>query len=265
MIDSHCHLDMPDFDADRAQVVARARQAGVTYLLVPGVSPDTWARTVSVAQDVSLTAQLGLGHALGIHPQVVPELGDAEVDEGLSRLPAALRQSGAVAVGECGLDYRVERTPEGRQRQKRTLLEHIAIARQLELPLVLHVYKAHEDALQLLSSAHLPEAGGVLHSFSGSAELVPAYAALGLHFSFAGPVSWTGARKPPLAARAVPSGRLLLETDAPDQPPEPHRGQRSEPAFMPHTLAALARLREVDAGQLAEETTGAARRLLRLA
>jgi TatD DNase family protein len=125
------------------------------------------------------------------------------------------------------------------ERQIEVLRGHLRLARRFELPVVLHCLKAHDALLALLAEEPLP-AGGVLHSFSGSAEQVRAYLRFGLHFSFAGPVTYETAKKPLAAVRAVPEDRLLLETDAPDQTPRPHHG-RNEPAFIAEIAAAVAR------------------------
>jgi TatD DNase family protein len=256
VIDTHCHLDKPEFDADRAAVLDRARRAGVTDVLVPATGPDGWAPLLALA-----AATPGVHAALGIHPQLLPGLDPRGDDAMLADLEVALARGGAVAVGECGLDGPSVQAGALLARQEAVLAGQLALARRHRLPVSLHAYRALDPLLRLLERDGLPD-GGVLHSFSGSAEQVAPFARLGLHFAFAGPLTWERARKPVLAARAVPPERLLLETDAPDQTPRPHHG-RCEPAYLVEVAAALATalgrtLAEVDA-----LTTANARTLFR--
>ena len=197
--------------------------------------------------------------AFGAHPQVVPVLDDDEWGAlGDGRLAAAL--AGAVAVGECGLD----RKTGDHDAQERALRLQIAVARELRLPLLVHVLGAHDVAPRILRDAGAAAVGGILHSYSGPAELVPVYRDLGFGFSFAGPVTYRNARRPLEAARAVPDELLLAETDAPDQAPEGHRGGRCEPAMVADVIAGLAAARGVSAEAIATLTTANARRRLSL-
>ncbi len=259
MFDTHCHLDRPAFDADRDAVLARARAAGVAELVVPAIGPDGWGRLAAFAG-----ATPGVHFGLGIHPQLLPELDPGDDDRLLADLDAALSRGGAVAVGECGLDAATADPAAGPfaaplERQAVVLRGHLALARKHRLPVLLHCLRAHPALLALLEGEPLP-AGGVLHSYSGSADLVRPYAAAGLWFSFAGPVTYERARKPLDAARAVPRDRLLVETDAPDQTPRPHRG-RNEPAFLREIAAALAGALGMSVAELDALTTANARRL----
>ncbi len=258
MIDSHCHLDGPAFDADREAVLARARAAGVTDVVVPAVDPDGWERLLALC-----AGRPGLHVALGIHPQALPGLDPADDDRHLADLESLLGRGGAVAVGECGLDGPSAGAGAPLDRQRSVLRGHLDIARRLGLPVLLHTLRAHDAMREELERDGIPS-GGVLHSFSGSAEQVPPFAALGLHFSFAGPVTYQAARKPGAAARAVGIDRLLVETDAPDQTPHPHRGARNEPSYLPLVLEAVALAVGSSTAELDRVTTRNARRLLRL-
>lgn len=253
MIDTHCHLDLEAFDADRDAVIARATAAGVIGMLVPAVRPRTWAALREIARR---HADAGVRCALGIHPQIVPELDDAEL---AGDLTARIVEAAAnvAAIGECGLDGGTADHP----RQEQIFSAHVRAARITQRPLIIHVLRAHDAAPRILREEGGGEVTGVLHSYSGGADLVRVYADLGLHFSFAGPVSYPNARRPVEAARAVPADRLLVETDAPDQAPAGHRGQRSEPAFLPAVIAALAKARACTPPEIAELTTRNARAL----
>jgi TatD DNase family protein len=247
LIDSHCHLDLTAFDRDRADVLTRA--AALTGILVPAIRPSTWAKVTALA---SARVQI----ALGIHPQIVPELTADEEITAESLAEAALAV-GAVAIGETGLDGA---TGE-RERQVELFRLHVRAARLANLPLVVHVLRAHDTAPRILREENA--LGGVMHSYSGSAELVGIYRDLGFAFSFAGPVTYPNARKPLEAVRAIPDDLLLVETDAPDQAPAAHRGQRSEPAYLPEIIAAIARARDQSPAHIAELTTCNARRVFR--
>jgi TatD DNase family protein len=258
VIDTHCHLDKPEFDADRAEVLARARAAGVTEIVIPAIGPDRWDGLAALA-----AATPGLRFGLGVHPQLLPVLDPAGDAERLERLDAALARGGAVGVGECGLDGPSVEEGARRwatmERQVAVLRGHLRLARKRALPVMLHCLRAHDALLALLAEEPLP-CGGVLHSYSGSADQVRAYAAFGLHFSFAGPLTYERARKPLLAAAAVPLHRLLIETDAPDQTPRPRRG-RNEPAFLVEIAGALAVALGVPVDEVDGLTSDNARRL----
>ena len=258
VIDSHCHLDVAAFDDDRGAVLTRARAVGVRGVLVPAIRPRTWAALTALAHGDHGAAP-AIAIALGIHPQVVPELDDDEraLTRDLGSALAAARSAAMVAIGECGLDGATGDHDE----QVRIFRAHLGAARELGLPLVIHVLRAHDVAPRILREERVGERGGVLHSYSGPPELVPVYRDLGLCFSFAGSVSWERAKKPVAACRAVPADRLLAETDAPDQAPSPHRGGRSEPAMVVDVIAALARARGETIEQVAATTTANALRL----
>lgn len=255
MIDSHCHLDLPVFDADRDAVIARAAAAGVTGILVPAIRPRTWPALRVLMRDRPM-----LRCAIGIHPQIVPDLDDDELAGDLTyRLMGVADPADAVAIGECGLDGG---TGE-RARQETIFRAHIRAARHLGKPLVIHVLRAHDTAPRILREERAHEVGGVMHSYSGGAALVPVYRDLGMHFALAGPVTYSNARRPVEAARAIPDELLLAETDAPDQSPASHRGQRCEPAFVRDVVAGLAAARGTTPEAIAALTRANAERLFR--
>ncbi|HEY5936780.1 MAG TPA: TatD family hydrolase [Kofleriaceae bacterium] len=249
MIDTHCHLDLDAFDADRDAVIARALAAGVSGILVPAIRPRTWPALAALVRRHACLRQ-----AVGVHPQVVPELSPDELADLEPRLLEAC--GGAIAVGECGLDGGTG----AHEVQREIFRIHVRVARALDKPLIVHVLRAHDEAPRILREEG--PVRGILHSYSGGAGLVATYAALGMAFSFAGPVTYANARRPIEAARAVPDELLLAETDAPDQAPEPHRGGRSEPAFVADVIAGLATARGVSPAEMAALTTANARRLL---
>lgn len=254
MIDTHCHLDVSVFDGDRDAAIARATAAGVAGMVVPAIRPRTWAplRALATRQHAA-----GVRWAIGVHPQIVPELADDELADLEQRL--ADEAGDAIAIGECGLDGGTADRP----RQEAIFRSHLRVARALGKPAIVHVLHAHDLAPAILRDERPP--GFVLHSYSGGAELVGVYrrlaGELGMAFSFAGPISYPNARRPVLAARAIPDELLLVETDAPDQAPEGHRGGRSEPAFLPAVIAGLAAARGGEPAAIAALTAANARRL----
>ncbi|GMU59594.1 MAG: hypothetical protein AMXMBFR34_13570 [Myxococcaceae bacterium] len=254
MIDTHCHLDVPRFDGDRDAVLVRAWAAGVEALVVPAIGPERWEALLEwPARDARV--QVGLG----LHPQLLPDLPAADDDKHLARLDELLGRGVAIAVGECGLDGPSE-AGAPIERQLAVLHAHVELARKHRLPLLLHCYRAHPHLQRYLKREGIPAAGLLLHSYSGSAELSPFYVKAGCHFSFAGPVSFTEARRPLEALRAVPEDRLMAETDAPDQAPHPHRGERSEPAYLPLIVDAMAAARGVSVEAMRKLTSDNARR-----
>lgn len=257
MIDTHCHLDDAVFDGERDELLGAARAAGVTDLVVPGIGPANWDAIRGLAR-----ADPGIHAAYGVHPQLLAGTDPAGDDRLLSDLEAALSRGGAVAVGECGLDAPAASRGASLERQAAVLGGHLELARRFGLPVILHVFHAHEPLAALLARAPIT-AGGVLHSFSGSAEQVRQLLRFGLHYAFAGPVTYSQARRPVEAIRAVPRELLLLETDAPDQTPRPHRG-RCEPAHVVDVARAVATALGTSVEEVDALTSANARRLFRL-
>jgi TatD DNase family protein len=252
VFDTHCHLQDPRFADELPSLLARARAAGVARLLLAGVSPAGWR-----ADDALAAAHDGLYVSYGIHPQLVAECDDDACDAMLDELGRALAARGprVVALGEIGLDGVGDRRAS-LARQERVFVAQLALARRHSLPVALHVLKQHPHALELLKRHELPN-GGVLHSCSASPELTAQYVALGLHVSFSGSLTWHGGdNRARRAAAVVPRARLVVETDAPDQTPEPQRPARNEPAFLVAIVAAVAHLWGVsvaEAGRVTDE------------
>lgn len=258
MIDTHCHLDAARFDADRDEVLERAWAAGVETIVLPGIGPQNWHPLLEwPAKEPRVVV------GLGIHPQFLPEMPPAGDDAALAELDSLLARGVAVAVGECGLDGpSVEGAPM--ERQVAILKAHFALARKHRLPLLVHCLRAHPHLQRLLKEEPIPEAGLLMHSYSGSHELTPFYVRMGCHFSFAGPVTFTDARRPLDALAKVPIERLMGETDAPDQAPHPFRGQRCEPAHVAVVLDAMAKAKGLDVAEFREATSRTARGFFRL-
>lgn len=252
--DSHCHLDFEAFDADREAVVGRARAVGIAHVLVPGVSPDQWRRLRELRQRCPEVCV-----AVGLHPWFIHEV--EALDDALASLDAACEAAEAVAIGETGLDSLVaKRGGASLELQRRAFERHVLVAKEKQLPLILHIVRAHGAALTLLERMG-PLPGGVLHSYSGSAELVPRYARLGLSFGLSGAVTRPGVRRLREAAAVIPDEHLLLETDAPDQAPEGWTRSRNEPSALVDVAREVARLRNTEEKTLLDRASANARRL----
>ena len=198
MIDTHCHLDAARFDPDRDQVLERAWTAGLHGILVPGVGPDNWEPLLALSR-----AEPRLQVGLGIHPQLLPGLPPEQDEEHLERLDSLLALKGAIAVGECGLDG-PSAAGAPLERQVAVLRRHLELARKHGLPVLMHCFRAHPALIELFKEGPLPEAGVLMHSYGGGADLARFYLQKGCHFSFAGPVTWAEARQPLDALRVIP-------------------------------------------------------------
>ncbi|WP_028113905.1 TatD family hydrolase [Ferrimonas kyonanensis] len=241
LTDSHCHLDFECFDADREAVLQRAAAAGVEHIVVPAVAAEHWPRVAALAGRYP-----NVSYGLGIHPCFASERSLTE----LERLPQGLQQPGCVAIGECGLD--AVNSPLNLTEQQRLLERHLVVASEAQLPLLLHVRKAHHLLLPLLDRHSLP-GRGVIHGFSGSRELAMEYVRRGYRLGVGGVITYARAAKTRAAIASVPVDALLLETDSPDMPLCGQQGKRNEPASVQSVLQALSQLLDLPSDALAEQ------------
>ena len=252
VFDTHCHLEDERFEADREQAWGRMRAAGVERCCCVGSDLASSGRCLAFAQ-----AHPEVYAAAGVHPH---EAKDAQPDY-LAALRALLREEKNVALGEIGLDYYYDLSP--RETQKRVLAEQVALALEMDKPVIFHIRDAHGDMLDFFRAcSRLPS--GVMHCFSGSPEIAREYVKMGFYISFAGPLTFKKAPHLWEAAQSVPLERLLVETDSPYLSPEPLRGRRNEPANVVHVLEKLAALRGLSREEMAEITWENACRLYRL-
>jgi TatD DNase family protein len=233
VIDSHCHIDMPQFDADREEVVARARAAGlVEMLLVGGVDESAGHRRA-----LEVAGRFGFPATAGVHPHEARIADEAVYDE----LRGLAREGRIVAIGEIGLDFHYDHSPRDAQRE--AFRRQIRLARDVGLPIVVHTREADEETADILEQEGAGEAGGVIHCFTGGLELARRALGLGFLISFSGIVAFPRSEIIQQVAREVPEDRLLIETDAPFLAPPPHRGKRNEPAFVVDVARTVAALR----------------------
>ncbi|GAC1348230.1 MAG: TatD family hydrolase [Myxococcales bacterium] len=259
LIDSHAHLDSADYAADRAEVVARARAAGVAHVVLIGQWNGAQGGLAATRATLELAASDPpfFSATVGVHPHDAAQASDAD----FAALRALCAAPGVVAVGECGLDYHYDLSPRPAQRER--FAEQIALAAALAKPVVVHTREADADTADLLR-AGLGPAGGVIHCFTGDWSAARRYLDLGLFISLSGVLTFKNAVALREAAAQIPLDRLLVETDAPFLAPIPHRGKRNEPAWVAHTAACLAGLRGLSVEAVEVATTANARRALRL-
>lgn len=242
LIDSHSHLDAPEFDADRTAVLERARDAGVLDQVIPAVAAAGWPALRELCR-----AQPGLHPAWGLHPMFL----DRHRPDHLDQLRHWLSDHRPCAVGECGLDFWVAELD--RDTQERYFLAQLKLAREFDLPVILHARKALDEVTAALR--RIGGLRGVVHSFSGSQSQAEALWKLGFHLGIGGSVTYERAQRLRGIIASMPIEYLLLETDSPDQPLHGHQGQRNEPALLTEILATVAQLRNEPPQVIASATT----------
>ena len=242
LFDTHCHIDVDAFDADREQVLSRARRAGVRHLLVPAIQREGWQGLWELCM-----SDPHLHPAIGLHPVLLDRHADADSEA----LEAFIQTHRPVAIGEIGLDYAIRSLDKTRQQ---ILLEaQLRIAAENRLPVVLHIRKAHEPMLRTLARFDLR--GGICHAFNGSEQQAGRYLDMGFKFGFGGALTFPNARHLHELASKLPLDSIVLETDAPDMSGAKHRYQRNSPEYLPEVVQVLSDLRGVDPERIAEATT----------
>ncbi len=244
LIDSHTHLDLPDYDADRDAVVARAREAGVGDMLIVGGVDGKGGHM----RALEAAARYGFAASAGVHPHEARIAEDGVYAE-LHGLASAGR---IVAIGEIGLDFHYDHSP--RDVQQEVFRRQLRLARGLGLPVIVHTREADQETAAILEEERAGEAGGVIHCFTGGHELARRALALGFLISFSGIVTFPRAEEIQEVARATPRDRILVETDAPFLAPPPYRGKRNEPAFVVEVARRLATLRGESLPEIAAST-----------
>ncbi|MBO9663151.1 TatD family hydrolase [Dokdonella sp.] len=252
LIDTHCHLDAPEFDADRADVVARAEAAGVQAQVVPAIALSTFAKLRDVC-----AAHANLHPAYGLHPMYLAE----HRPEHLDALREWIDRDRPLAIGECGLDFFVEGLDA--QTQRFYFVRQLELAREFGLPLIVHARRAVDEVIATIR--RVGGLRGVVHSWSGSEEQARQLWKLGFLLGIGGPVTHERAQRLRRLVASMPLECLLLETDSPDQPLADHRGERNEPARLREVLDVIAALREESAEDIARATAANAERLFGLA
>ena len=249
LIDTHCHLDFSVFDEDRETVLSGSRSRGVVGFVIPAVERKTWNALLSFCAN-----QSDCYFALGLHPMFVHK----HAIEDLAVLETLLETVRPIAIGEIGLDF----YKESLDREKQIVLfeRQLKIAREVELPVILHVRKEHNEVLQCLKKT--PVVGGIAHAFNGSFEQAEQYARMGFKLGFGGMLTYERSSKLRQLAKRLPKESIVLEANAPDMVVSQHRGERNSPEYIVHSLQALADLREETPDEVAAWTTENAKQVL---
>ncbi len=266
VVDSHCHLDMlaswrksvPPTAAEeareQAEIVARARAAGVGQIVVSGCAWQDFGRVREAAERFADVVWV----ALGIHPHEASTWEPAS----LERLATAADDARVVAIGECGLDYHYDLSP--RVRQQEAFRDQVRLARALKKPLVVHTREAEEDTAAILAGEGAAQVGGVMHCFTGTWDLARLALDMGFFISFSGVITFASSNDLRTLVARVPLERTLVETDAPYLAPVPYRGKRNEPAWVVRTVEALAAIHGLEPAEVGQITAANARRLFGL-
>ncbi len=269
MIDTHCHLEMDDFDQDREEVIKRARDAGIEAIITIGSDLKGNIGGLELSKKYDL-----IYCSVGFHPHDAKDFTE-EIFEKIKSWATlyTMQDTGCkmqdlnaelnpkvVAIGEIGLDYHYDNSP--REIQRQVFMKQLQLAKEVNLPVIIHSREAKKDTLEIIKGSGINK--GVLHCFSGDIDMAEKAMAMGLYISIAGPITFKNAKRPREIAKAIPDDYLLIETDAPYLTPEPFRGRRNEPSYLVHTARAIAELRGVTIEDVARITTLNAKRLFKI-
>jgi TatD DNase family protein len=242
IIDTHCHLDISDFDLDRTQVLNRCRELGVSKVIIPAIESHTWSKVLELCD-----SETHLYPALGLHPVFLEQ---HQLDD-IKSLEEILSKNRPIAIGEIGLDFYIKELDQNQQ--TKIFEQQLVIAKNHNLPVILHVRKAHDQVLQLLKKIKVK--GGFCHAFNGSLQQAEKYTELGFKLGFGGTLTYENSTKIHKLAKELSIEAIVLETDAPDMVVESHRGERNSPEYIVDVLAALAKIRNESVEIIAQQTT----------
>ena len=253
LIDSHSHLEMPEFKKDLEEVIQRAKASGVGYIFTVGTEKKDWMRALEIAHSHPSVYAI-----LGVHPHNVKEIDDRTY----STLRDLCRDGKVRAYGEIGLDFYRNLSP--REVQLMRFREQIGLAKELGLPIVIHDREAHQQTLEILKSEKAEKSGGIIHCFSGDYEMAKECIEMGFYISVPGSITFKNAERFEAVVKQLPLESLLVETDAPFLAPVPFRGKRNEPSYVRYTAEKVAEIKKVSFERVAEVTTENALRVYRL-
>jgi TatD DNase family protein len=253
LIDSHAHLEMPEFRRDLDEVIQRAQHSGVEYIFTVGTEKKDWERAIEIAHSYP-----SIYAVLGVHPHNAKEIDE----QTYSLLREHCRNEKVKAYGEIGLDFYRNLSP--REVQLKRFREQIGLARELHLPIVIHDREAHRETVEILKSEKAAECGGIIHCFSGDDEMARACLEMGFYISIPGSITFRNAERFREIVKKLPLESLLVETDAPFITPEPFRGKRNEPSNVQYTARKVAEIKGIAFEKFAEVTSENALRVYRL-
>jgi TatD DNase family protein len=253
LIDSHSHLEMPEFNRDLEKVIQRAKESGVGYIFTVGTEEKDWNRVLEIAN-----SHPSIYAILGVHPHNAKEIDDHTY----LTLRKLCREKKVKAYGEIGLDFFRNLSPKDVQLKR--FREQISLAKELGLPIVVHDREAHKETLEILRSEKAEECGGIIHCFSGDYEMAKECIDMGFYISIPGSITFKNAEGFRKIVKRIPLESLLVETDAPFLAPVPFRGKRNEPSYIRYTAQKVAEVKKVSLEKVAEVTTENALRVYRL-
>lgn len=253
LFDSHAHLDDGRFDKDRDRILANAKENGIEYILNPGADLNTSLRAVNLAEKYNM-----IYAAVGVHPHDVKDMDEDTIEV----LRALSNKEKVVAIGEIGLDFYYDHSP--RDEQRKWFRRQIELAKEVNLPIIIHDRDAHEETFNILKEYDVGSLGCVMHCYAGSVEMAREYIKMGVYISLAGPVTFNNARKTYDVAREIPLEWLLIETDSPYLTPTPYRGKRNEPAYVKFVAEKIAEAKGISLEEVAYQTTLNTKKLFRI-
>ncbi|MEK4094447.1 TatD DNase family protein [Bacillus sp. RC55] len=250
LFDTHSHLNAEQFEEDLQEVIARMKEAGVTYTVVVGFDEVTIKKAIELAEAYDF-----IYAAVGWHPVDAIDM----KEEHLAWLEELAAHPKVVAIGEMGLDYHWDKSPK--EIQKEVFRKQIALAKKVKLPIIIHNRDATQDIVDILEEENAAEVGGIMHCFSGSAEVAQRCVDMNFLISLGGPVTFKNAKKPKEVAMEIPLEKLLIETDCPYLTPHPFRGKRNEPSYVKLVAEEIANLKGISYDEVAQVTTKNAKSL----
>jgi TatD DNase family protein len=250
LFDTHVHLNAEQFNEDVEEVMERAKEAGVEYMVVVGFDRPTINRALELVEKYDF-----LYASVGWHPVDAIDM----EEEDLQWIEELASHPKVVAIGEMGLDYHWDKSPKSVQQE--VFRKQIQLAKRVNLPIIIHNREATQDIVDILREENAQEVGGIMHCFSGSAEVAQQCIDMNFYISLGGPVTFKNAKKPKEVAREIPLDNMLVETDCPFLAPHPYRGKRNEPAYVRLVAQQIAEIKEISVEEVEEITTENAKRL----
>lgn len=252
IFETHAHYEDAKFDTDRETLLASLPEHDIEYVINVGSSLETTSKSIVLAEQYEF-----IYAAVGVHPSDVAELNDENVKE----LSAAADLKKTVAVGEIGLDYYWDKEPQVQENQRYWFRRQLALAKEKDLPVIIHSRDAAEDTMQILKETPMRENPGVIHCYSYSVEMAREFIKMGYYIGVGGVLTFKNAKKLRAVVEEIPLERILLETDCPYMAPEPHRGERNSSLFIPHVVEKIAEIRNISTEEVLQTTNANARGL----
>ena len=252
IFDTHAHYDDKQFDEDRDQILSSMQEQGVGTIVDASATVDSWERVLELTRRYSFVYGM-----IGVHPDEVGDLNE----ENFARMEQLLHEEKVVAVGEIGLDYYWDKEPEVQNAQRYWFRRQMELARETNLPVIIHSRDAAADTMEVMKEVHAEEIPGVIHCYSYSREMAQEFIKMGYYIGVGGVVTFKNAKKLKETVEAIPLERILLETDCPYMAPEPHRGTRNDSSNIPFVIAKIAELKGITAEEVERVTEENAGRL----